>query len=170
VAGSTAARVATPAADQLIDDVVDEPVLLIFDSQLSTLLMHSSKIFTSPHLFSRFLQIVEYMAPDSNGAKVDGVDCSASHVHDYALLMLRSAAAESRALPPGDLLPIGVFLDRERQNKHINQQIFNKVCSSALLSSEQDSLVSCVCSRPFSMHARSRGLSCTARRSGRVAR
>ena len=59
------------------------------------------------------------------------VDCSAVHVHDYALTMLRSAASEARGLPPGEVLPIGLFLERERENKHVSQQIFNKVRRSA---------------------------------------
>ncbi len=58
-----------------------------------------------------------------------GVDCSAQHVHAYALSMLQSAAAEGQALLPGQALPIGLFLERERSNKDVSQQIFNKVCS-----------------------------------------
>ena len=64
-------------------------------------------------------------------AKSAGVECSAAHVHDYALSMLQSAAVEARALPPGAALPISIFLERERANKDVSQQIFNKVCGSA---------------------------------------
>jgi hypothetical protein len=71
------------------------------------------------------------MATDPTAKSRDIVDCSAPHVHDYALSMLRSAAAEARGLPPGDVLPIGLFLERERENKHVSQQIFNKVCNTA---------------------------------------
>jgi hypothetical protein len=63
-------------------------------------------------------------------AKSAGVECSAAHVHDYALSMLQSAAVEARTLPPGAALPIGIFLERERANKDVSQQIFNKVCGS----------------------------------------
>ena len=72
------------------------------------------------------------MASDLAGnSAAQGVDCSVDHVHDYALSMLRAAATEARGLSPGDVLPIGVFLERERENKHVSQQIFNKVRCSA---------------------------------------
>ena len=70
------------------------------------------------------------MASDLAAKGCDNVDCSARHVHDYALSMLRSAGAEVRALPSGDALPISLFLERERENKHVSQQIFNKVRSA----------------------------------------
>jgi hypothetical protein len=71
------------------------------------------------------------MASDLEGKSADAVDCSSNHVHDYALTMLRSAAVEVRGLPPGEVLPIGLFLERERENKHVSQQIFNKVQTNA---------------------------------------
>jgi hypothetical protein len=67
------------------------------------------------------------MAADAAATLGGSVDCSAPHVHEYALEMLRSAAAAARSLAPGDVLPIGLFLERERENKHVSQQIFNKV-------------------------------------------
>jgi hypothetical protein len=93
------------------------------------------------------------------------VDCSASHVHDYALAMLRSAAVEVRGLPPGEVLPISLFLERERENKHVSQQIFNKVRSNARQGIFVVPKCNCLASFPFTRrfltHAPSRALSCT---------
>lgn len=75
--------------------------------------------------------VVEFMASELAEKPVGSVDCSAVHVHDYALTMLRSAASEARGLPPGEVLPIGLFLERERENKHVSQQIFNKAVFDA---------------------------------------
>jgi hypothetical protein len=102
------------------------------------------------------------------------VDCSAGHVHDYALAMLRSAASEARALPPGEVLPIGLFLERERENKHVSQQIFNKVCSGARhIFHICSGIEAHLCLLPFRLfltRAPSLGLSCTTSKSRKVAR
>ena len=116
------------------------------------------------------------MAADAAATDGGSVDCSAPHVRDYALEMLRAAAAAARGLAPGDVLPISVFLERERENKHVSQQIFNKVRGLAFTFAAKMKPVLCLkmklnlAYRLCSTRAQWRGPSFTTSRSGPAAR